>query len=335
MAGRTLFLGVDGGDSTTVAIVVDESGCVVSVGRAGCSNHQTIGERAACRELKVAIDVALRGAEAKLSDIAAAGFGLEGADRESEMALVQAMVEASAPVPLRFVENHAVSVLRAATKDAVGVALVAGTSTNCVGRDRYGRRLQVGGYGAVSGDVGHGEDLAMRTVGAAWMASDGRTAPSSLARAVPTILGVPSVEQIPGRLVRGVLPEPLVDKLVRCLFFEAERGDGLACRIVEDTGERLGAAASAVMRQLVLRGSNAVVVLGGAIFDSPEHRLLVEATERKIRRSVSEAHVIVLRIQPVIGAVLFARDLLGHAPLHFATRLRAESERIHELSAIV
>jgi N-acetylglucosamine kinase-like BadF-type ATPase len=189
----------------------------------------------------------------------------------------------------------------------------------------------VGGLGPVSGDVGHAEDLAMRTVGAAWMATDGRTAPSTLSRAVLETLNVPSVEHIPSLLVRGVLPEPLAWKLVTCLFAEAERGDGMACRIVEDTGERLGASASAVMRQLVLRGSNAVVVLGGAMFQQPGHRLIVEATERKIRRSINEAHVIVLPFQPVIGGVLFARDLLGHAPLGFATRLRAESENIDRL----
>jgi N-acetylglucosamine kinase-like BadF-type ATPase len=171
----------------------------------------------------------------------------------------------------------------------------------------------------------------MRAVGAAWMATDGRIGPSSLARAIPVALGAQSVEDIPALLVRGEIPEPLVRKIVTALFEEAEGGDGVACRIVEDTGERLGGAASAVMRQLVLRGSNAVVVLGGAMFQAPGHRLLNEATERKIRRGVNEAHVILLEVQPVIGAVLFARDLINHSPLGFATRLRAESAEIEKL----
>jgi N-acetylglucosamine kinase-like BadF-type ATPase len=331
MSGRELYLGVDGGGTKTIAILADEEGHILSAGRAGCANYQSIGETAAGREMRVAIDLALRGSGAKLTDVTAAGFGIAGADREPEMAIVKEMVESFAPVPKRFVENDALLVLRAATKDAVGVGLVAGTGTNCVGRDRYGRRFQVGGMGPISGDVGYAEDLAMRTVGAAWMASDGRIGPSALAKSVPDVLGVKSVEDIPGLLVRGEVPDPLVRKIVTCLFQEAEKGDGLACRIVEDTGERLGGAAAAVMRQLVLRGSNAVVVLGGAMFQVAGHRLLIDATERKIRRAVNEAQVILLDLQPVIGAVLFARDLMNHAPLAFANRLRAEAAEIERL----
>ncbi|MCK6548111.1 hypothetical protein L6R52_19830 [Myxococcota bacterium] len=330
----SLFLGVDGGGTKTVAVLADDTGHIVAAGRAGCSNYQSIGERAAGRELRAAIDIALKSAGAKLEDVGAAGFGIAGADREPEMAIVQRMVADFAPVERRFVENDALLLLRAATKDAVGVGLVAGTGTNCVGRDRYGRRLQVGGMGPISGDVGYAEDLAMRAIGAAWMATDGRTASSSLAKAVPEALGVSKIEDIPQLLVRGELPEVHVRKIVECLFREGEAGDGSARRILEDTGERLGAAAVAVMRGLVLRGSNAIVVLGGAMFQAPGHRLLQEATERRIRSTVNEAHVIVLEVHPVIGAVLFARDLLGHAPLPFATKLRAESPEIDRLCSL-
>src|SRR5438477_365687 len=37
------FLGVDGGNSKTLAVVADETGRVLGVGRAGGSNHQGIG----------------------------------------------------------------------------------------------------------------------------------------------------------------------------------------------------------------------------------------------------------------------------------------------------
>lgn len=328
---EALFLGVDGGGTKTIAVVSNAEGHILSAGRAGCSNYQSIGERAAGTEMRAAVDVALRSCGAGFGDIAAAGFGIAGADREPEMEIVHRLVDDFAPVPRRFVENDALLVLRAATKDAVGVGLVAGTGTNCVGRDRYGRRLQVGGMGLVSGDVGYAEDLAMRAVGAAWMASDGRAAPSTLATAVPAALGVARIEQVPRLLVHGELPDARLKKVVECLFHEAEEGDGLACRIIEETGHRLGAAAAAALRSLVLRGANAVVVLGGAMFQAPHHGRLVEATERRILATVSEAHVIVLGVQPVIGAVLFARDLLGQAPREFATRLRGESDDIERL----
>jgi N-acetylglucosamine kinase-like BadF-type ATPase len=326
-----LYLGVDGGGSKTVAAIVDGSGHVVAAARAGGSNYQSIGRTAAIAELRAAVDVALRGAGVDLGAITAAAFGIAGADRVPEMEVVQSMVGEAVPVPKRFVENDALLVLRAVTKDAVGVGLIAGTGTNCVGRDRYGRRHQVGGMGAVSGDVGYAEDLAMRAIGGAWMSTDGRTGPSRLAEKVPGAIGVETVEEIPRRLVRGVLPEPLIRKVVHCLFEQAREGDGLALRIIEDTGARLGGAAAALMRTLVLRGSNAIVVLGGAMFQTEGHELLVEAVERRIRNTVNEAHVIKLNLNPVIGALLFARDLVSPAPLQFAQMLRGENARIEEL----
>ncbi len=277
-----LFLGVDGGGTKTVAMIADGGGHVIAAGRAGGSNYQSIGRTAAAAELRAAVEVALRRAGADLRDITAAAFGIAGADRTPEMTIVQSMVAQAVPVERRFVENDALLVLRAVTKDAVGVGLIAGTGTNCVGRDRYGRRHQVGGMGAISGDVGYAEDLAMRAIGGAWMASDGRTGPSALADSVPRAIGVETAEEIPRHLVRGVIPEPVIRRVVQCLFEQAREGDGLALRIIEDTGARLGAAAAAVMRTLVLRGSNAIVVLGGAMFQTVGHDLLVEAVERRI-----------------------------------------------------
>ncbi|MCB9651227.1 MAG: hypothetical protein H6730_32220 [Deltaproteobacteria bacterium] len=323
-----LFLGVDGGGTKTVAAVADESGRVVAHARTGGSNYQAIGASAAGRELRAAVDSALKAAGATMDDVAAAAFGMAGADRASEMAIVEAMVDAHVAVKPRFVENDALLVLRAGTKDAVGVGLVAGTGTNCIGRDRYGRRHQIGGMGNISGDVGYAEDLAMRALGGAWMAFDGRTGPSMLTGALCEALGVESVEHLPALMVRGELPEAVVKASVQVLFRCARAGDGLARRIVEDTGSRLGAAAVAAMRALVLRGPNAILVLGGAMFQAEGHDLLVESCTKRVRTAVSEAHVIVLDTHPVVGAVLFARDLVDHAPRDFAVAARESGRGI-------
>lgn len=325
------FLGVDGGATKTVAALADESGRLVAAARTGGSNHQDLGRSSAGRELKAAVDTALAAARVAPEQVAAAAFGMSGADREAEMAAAREMVAEQVPVEPRFVENDALLVLRAGTRDAVGVGLVAGAGTNCIGRDRYGRRHQIGGMGAISGDVGYAEDLAMRALGGAWKAADGRAGPSALTPAICEALGVGSVEQLPTLMVRGELPALVVRKSVQCLFRCAREGDGLARRIVADTGSRMGAAAAAAMRQLVLRGSNAVVVLGGAMFQTEGHALLVDACTKRIRDTVSEAHVLVLDTDPVVGAVLFARDLVGHAPREFAVEARATGRRLDAL----
>lgn len=323
-----LFLGVDGGGTKTVAALADEDGKLVAAARTGGSNYQDIGVSAAGRELKVAVQTALAAAGAQMQDVAAGAFGMAGADRAAEMNIVQAMVDEHVPMTPRFVENDALLVLRAGTKDAVGVGLVAGTGTNCIGRDRYGRRHQIGGMGTISGDVGYAEDLALRALGGAWMAFDGRAGPSALEPALCQTLGVDSVEALPALMVRGELPEPVIRSTVQCLFQCAREGDGLARRIVEDTGSRMGAAAAAAMRALVLRGANAVLVLGGAMFQAPGHDLLVASCSKRVRDTVSEAHILVLDTHPVVGAVLFAKDLVEHASRDFALQARSQGRDI-------
>lgn len=319
----TLYLGVDGGGTKTVAALADETGQIVAAARAGGSNYQDIGISSAGAELRVAVQSALQKVGASLSDVAGAAFGMAGADRATEMMIVQGMVDEYVPVSRRYVENDALLVLRAGTKEAVGVGLVAGTGTNCIGRDRYGRRHQIGGMGPISGDVGYAEDLAMRTLGGAWKAFDGRSGPSALSAAVCGDFGVAAVDELVQLMVRGELPEPVVRKVVQCLFRCAREGDGLARRIVEDTASRMGAAAAAAMRALVLLGPNAVLVLGGAMFQTKGHELLVDACAKRVREAVSEAHVIVLDTNPVVGALLFARDIVEHASRDFALAARA------------
>jgi len=325
------FLGVDGGGTKTVAALADETGRLVAAARTGGSNYQDLGVHSAGRELKAAVDTVLARAKVTPDQVAGAAFGMAGADRAAEMAIVEAMVAQYVTIEPRFVENDALLVLRAGTKDAVGVGLVAGTGTNCIGRDRYGRRHQIGGMGPISGDVGYAEDLAMRTLGGAWKAFDGRAGPSALTEAVQEDLGVESVDALATLMVRGELPQPVIRRSVQCLFRCAREGDGLARRIVADTGARMGAAAAAAMRALVLRGGNAVVVLGGAMFQTEGHELLVEACAKRVRDTVSEAHVIVLDTEPVVGAVLFARDLTDHAPRDFAVEARAGGQRLDQL----
>lgn len=322
------LLGVDGGGTKTVAALADRSGAIVAACRTGGSNYQSIGTSAAGRELRAAVNQVLSQAGVTLEAIDAAAFGLAGADREAEMAIVQTMVAEHVPVARRYVENDALLALRAGTEDGVGVGLVAGTGTNCIARDRYGRRLQVGGMGPISGDVGYAEDLAMRALGGAWMAHDGRAGPSALSQAVCEALSVPSVDHLPSRLVRGELPTATVRDAVACLFACARDGDGLAQRIVSDTGHRMGAAAAAALRGLVLKGENAVLVLGGAMLQTAGHERLVEACAARARQAVSEVRVRVLDTDPVVGALLFAHDLLGPVPPAVAERLRADGRAL-------
>src|SRR5262249_58701616 len=76
-----LLLGVDGGNTKTIAVVAQRDGTVVGVGRSGLSDIHgapTPGDGAA--EIVRAVEAALAAAGARVSDLDAALFSLAGAD---------------------------------------------------------------------------------------------------------------------------------------------------------------------------------------------------------------------------------------------------------------
>ena len=322
------FLGIDAAPNRTTAAVADNKGIVRAVAEGPGIAMDKVPHVDQQRLIHGIVDEVLAQANLPRYQLTAATIGVCGAESTRARRRIEPwMSRIVAPAPC-LTECPAILTLRATTKDAVGVGLVVDERTSCVGRDRYGRRHSVGGHGAVSGDVGYAEDLAMRALGGAWMAEDGRAGPSSLSRALPGAVGVESVRGLPDLLEHGELPPEVVEAAVACLFEEAEAGDGLAEKIVEDTGHRLGASVVAAMRTLNLRASNAVVVLDGTMFTRPNHGLLVEATQQRILSAVNEAHVIVGETDRVLGAILFARDMVDHAPLAFADRIRAQTRTL-------
>ncbi|HEU0114183.1 MAG TPA: hypothetical protein VFQ80_05885, partial [Thermomicrobiales bacterium] len=84
-------LGVDAGNSKTVALVAGPDGGVVGAGRGGPGDiYGALGETAALAEIERAVAAALRDAGVTAAEIEAAGFSMAGADWPEDFALLEA-----------------------------------------------------------------------------------------------------------------------------------------------------------------------------------------------------------------------------------------------------
>ncbi len=304
-----LVLGVDGGGTKTLALVATTGGELRGVGKAGGSNYQSAGESGAKAALTEAIDRALAEARASRAELRACGLGLAGYDGPLEQAIVARLVaEVLPPVP-RFLENDSLLVLRAGTPEGVGVGLVAGTGQNCIGRDRAGRRLQIGGLGALSGDVAGASQLCTMALSTAWQSFDGRLPRSALSHALPAALGVGSMLEVSALAPSGE-PDPAMIRAVVPAFFAMVRaGDAVAEAALGAVVVALAAAAEAALRGLGLGGDDAAVVLGGRTLQHPDYQPLPQRLAAALQaRGVS---VRALEVAPVVGGVLWAFDQLG------------------------
>lgn len=308
----TLVLGVDGGNSKTLALLADETGRVLGAGRSGGSNYQGMGIEAAMREVRAAAEAALQGAGAVPEDIAYAFYALSGADLDLDF---QRLEPALADLHLArdyALDNDVIAALLSGTDARDAVVIVLGAGTNAAGRNAAGTVIRFPALGWQSGDWGGGGDMAremVRVIARAW---DGRGTATLLTELVLAELGLPDTESLIAGLHAKDISFGRLLALVPLIFAAANRGDAIAREIVFRAGDEAGIMAVTLLRRLGLLNAQPDVVLGGSLFRS-ENDLLLTVIADRVEEVVPDARLILPEMEPAAGAVLGALEKLGIA----------------------
>ncbi|HEY9838057.1 MAG TPA: BadF/BadG/BcrA/BcrD ATPase family protein, partial [Vampirovibrionales bacterium] len=241
-------LGIDGGGTKTVCLVMDETGTIAGRGEAGPSNYQTIGLAAAAESISQAIASAVK--ELPGVAIAGIGVGLAGVGRPADVQVVQGLVAGlyqESPLPICWkldssgvvVTHDCAIALVGGTGSASGVAIVAGTGSIAYGCNSQGESKRAGGWGYRFGDEGSGYQIAIAGLQAAARSQDGRGPKTLLTDAFLESLKLNQLEDLIEVIYRrgwGVTEiaalSPLVDRT-------AAAGDAIARQILEDAAGEL------------------------------------------------------------------------------------------------
>ncbi|HVS65547.1 MAG TPA: BadF/BadG/BcrA/BcrD ATPase family protein [Thermoanaerobaculia bacterium] len=298
------LVGVDAGGSKTVGLLADESGRVLAEERGPGANLHIHGELAVEQTL-----ANLLGRLRAHGEPAAACFGIAGADRESDRERLRMMLRRlGISMPVRIVHD-AVIALAAGAPERFGIVVVAGTGSIAYGEDRSGGSARSGGWGYLLGDEGSALWLARVTLRSSVRAADGRGPRTSLTTRIAEALGV----DIPAGLVAwGHSEEALRERISRILPLLEEAvddGDPVAWDIVDEAARHLARAAESVARQLDLEGPVPVVLAGGAF-----RACATLAEQLEARLELPEARVRRLEVEPAVGGVVLARELLSKEP---------------------
>ena len=155
-----LFLGIDGGQSSTSALIGDESGKVLGGGTGGPCNHAAAGEGA--ERLRCAITESVSGACAQAGlartvRFAVACCGMSGGPDDK-----RAILEELLPADRVILATDAEIALAGATTTGRGIIVIAGTGSIAFGRNEAGTTARVGGWGYLFGDEGSAYDIVRR-----------------------------------------------------------------------------------------------------------------------------------------------------------------------------
>src|SRR5437763_12440566 len=189
-------LGGDGGGSKTLAVVVDASGNERGRGLAGSSNYAAVGISQAMYAIRSALEEAVQMAGCTLP-LQAAWLCVAGIDRSGNYDILFPHLQCIAKIV--HLTNAAELVL-SGLPEGVGIALIAGTGTIALGRDRHGTIVRAGGWGHIVGDEGSGYDLGRQCLQAASRAVDGRGPTTTLVQSLLEHWNLNSASDIIGKV---------------------------------------------------------------------------------------------------------------------------------------
>jgi N-acetylglucosamine kinase-like BadF-type ATPase len=301
---RGLVLGVDGGNTKTIALVARADGEILGAGRAGASDiYGAPSPEAAVGEVRAAAASALAAAGAAPDEIEAAAFSLAGADWPEDFEYLRrelAGLMPEAPAPL--VVNDAIGAVRAGIPGGIGVAIVCGTG-GCIGaRGADGRYWHSSWWALHTGAW----EMGQRALEAIYRAELGLARPTALTPRALEVFGEADVEALLHSFTRhDGRGEFEAGELAPALLDEAVAGDEVAREIVEHQAGELADFARVGAKKVGLDAGFPLVLLGG-VFRHPS-RLLGDA----ILARLPEGKPVASSFEPAVGALLLAIDAIG------------------------
>ncbi len=301
-----LYLGVDGGQSGTVALIADGRGTVIGRGSGGPCNHVEGAEGRAkfLRAVGAAIQEACR--EARLDpdalSFSAACLGLSGGAEDKEACARELIRSAK----FKFTHDAEIA-LSGATAGEPGIIVIAGTGSIAFGRNKEGRTARAGGWGYIFGDEGGAFDLMRRALRAALQYEEGWGPETSLRDLLLAATGAATANELLHRFYTAAYSRTVVASFAPLVSQAAEQGDGIARQIVNEAASKLSWFAEGVYRSLFANENVPLCYIGG-VFRS---RSILAQFQSQIGAAIP-CRTQPPRLNPAAGAVLDALRLDGN-----------------------
>lgn len=307
-----LILAVDGGQTSTKALVASLDGTVLGAGRGGPSDHFHIegGVERNRVAIQGAVQAALADAGVEPSSVVSVALGLTGAPTGGTATpIVHEIVhEVLSPREISVGPDY-ITNLAGASGGQPGVVLIAGGGAISYGVTADGREALSGGFGYLLGDEGSAFNIGRLATVSAARASDGRDEPTVLQSIVERHFGIGTMREITRIVYAAGFSRDRLSLLAPEVAAAARDGDAVATRIMRTAGEELAGTALATIRKLFQPGQPVDVFLTGGVFGAGE--VLRGPFRAALLQGWPEATDRDPRFPPAVGGLIVARRLLG------------------------
>ncbi len=299
-------LGFDGGGTKTECVLMDETGRVLSRGRAGPSNPFRVGVESASEALQSAARDALQSAGRAIHEVAAVVAGLAGTTRHDLAERMRADLSRLFPgSAVKLCTDFELAL--EAVGESPAIVLVAGTGSAAIGRDAAGRVVRVGGYGPQISDEGSAYDIGRKAVAMALRDRDRRGGDSPLGSRILRDLGFTAWDALNDRAQTSA--DEVFPKIFPIVIEAAAAGDECAQILLRDAAKDLAALVRRLIERLALGDVPFILAkTGGMIGRRP---IFDEALDVALREGAPRASIISLSVAPAEAAARLALELLA------------------------
>ncbi|KAL2643801.1 hypothetical protein R1flu_011388 [Riccia fluitans] len=312
----TVVLGVDGGATSTISVVLSSPDPiepkVISRAVAGSSNFNSVSEATAKLVLESCMAEALMQARIPRVDVQAVCLALSGVNTPPDAERFYLWLRDMFPHEGTkcYVCNDAEAALASGTAGRkYGCVLIAGTGTIAYGFNEDGKMARASGLGPLLGDQGSGHAISSNALAAVLRAHDGRGPPTILTAAILEKLKLSSPEEIIG-WVYADTAWSRVASLVPAVKACAKEGDQVAIGILEHAAEELASNVKAVVRTLKLSGQGGSkpfpLVMVGGVLEHEEGWDLCKPLIDRVKKAFPGVHAIRPQVEPAVGAAMLA-----------------------------
>jgi N-acetylglucosamine kinase-like BadF-type ATPase len=261
-----IAIGIDGGGTKTLGILVNVDGREVTRAQAGGANPWDVGPEAARIALRDVLEPLMVG-----GSVRAVCLGSAGIDRDSDLVATEKTLRELLP------SNIAINV----RNDAAAALGIVGSGSIAYGEGADGKVVRVGGHGAIIGDAGSASALGLAAVRHAANAFDGSEPRGLLAEAVMKALKLRQASDIVLRIQHPNFDVPLVASLAPLVEHAFQAGDRAAKALVELEANLLAANAKRVAQVVRSEAALPVLLVGGVFSGFSEIRDRVKAAIRQ------------------------------------------------------
>ncbi|MBD2435271.1 N-acetylglucosamine kinase [Nostoc sp. FACHB-110] len=310
-------LGIDGGGTKTVCVLMDDTGKVLGCGMGGASNYHSVGVEATIQSIHSAIYKAANEALKSIDAIAvkAICLGLAGVGRPFDVQIIQGIVKElqnSNWLPINWdlspshiiICHDALIALVGGIGDDVGIVVAAGTGSIVFGRNQQGQTHRVGGWGYILGDEGSAYKIAVAGMHTALKSYDGREKITSLVDGFKQHLSLKNIEELIEVVYQRGWGVTEIAALAKVVDIAAVSGDELANQIIDQAVADLVNSTSTVINRIFTDNSSIEIVTVGSVWQGKSQ--MQERFAASIGNIFPFVKVIHPKYEPAYGAGLLA-----------------------------